>query len=50
MKKKIIQSGLILLIGGFITKLLGMFIRIKMNQKIGLEGISLYMLVLPTFS
>ena len=50
MKKKFIQSTFILLIGGFITKFLGMFIKILMSRKIGLEGISLYMLVLPTFS
>lgn len=50
MKKKFIQSTFILLIGGFITKFLGMFIKIIMTRQLGLEGISLYMLILPTFS
>ena len=36
--------------GGFITKILGMFIRIVMTRLIGLEGMSLYMLIFPTFS
>lgn len=49
-KEKIIRSTIILVIGGFITKILGMFIRIVMTRLIGLEGMSLYMLVYPTFS
>lgn len=50
MRKKFIQSTFLLLIGGIITKLLSIFIKIIMTRRIGLEGISLYMLVLPTFS
>lgn len=50
MKEKFIKSTLILLIGGFLTKLLGMLIKIVITRNIGLKGISLYMLVLPIFS
>ena len=50
MKDKFIKSTIILIIGGFITKLLGLFIKIIMTRTIGIEGISLYMLILPTFS
>ena len=49
MKQKFIKSTLILLVGGFITKLLGMLIKIVMAREIGTEGLGLYMLVLPTF-
>lgn len=38
------------MIGGLLTKILGMFIRIVMTRFIGIEGMSLYMLVAPTFS
>lgn len=50
MKEKFIKSTIILIIGGFITKILGMFIKIIMTRTIGIEGISLYTLILPTFS
>ena len=50
MRKKFIQSTFILFFGGFITKLLGLIIKIIMTRNIGLEGISLYMMILPTFS
>lgn len=49
MKEKFIQSTLILTIGGLLTKLLGMFIKIEIARKIGSEGLGLYMLILPTF-
>lgn len=49
-KEKFIQSTIILIIGGAITKFLGMFIRIVMTRLVGLEGIGLYMLIYPTFS
>ncbi|MFA5459577.1 MAG: oligosaccharide flippase family protein [Bacilli bacterium] len=49
-KEKFIKATLILIIGGFLTKVLGMFIRIVQTRLIGLEGIGLYMLILPTFS
>lgn len=50
MKEKFIKSTIILLIGGLITKFLGMFIKIVMSRLIGTEGLGLYMLILPTFS
>lgn len=50
MKEKFIKSVIILLIGGLLTKVLGMLIKIIMSRLIGTEGLGLYMLVLPTFS
>ena len=47
---KFIKSTLLLIFGGFITKILGMLIRIVMTRYIGIEGIGLYMLIMPTFS
>ena len=49
MREKFIKSTLILLVGGAITKVLGMLIKIITNRLIGPEGIGLYMLILPTF-
>lgn len=50
MKEKFIKSTIILIIGGFITKILGMIIKIVMSRMIGPEGLGLYMMILPTFS
>lgn len=50
LKNKFIRSTLILLVGGFITKLLGMVIRVLMARKLGPTGMGLYMLANPTFS
>ena len=50
MKNKFIKSTIILIIGGMITKILGMVIKIALTRTIGTEGISLYMLILPTFN
>lgn len=50
MKNKFIKSTIILIIGGMITKVLGMVIKIVLTRTIGTEGISLYSLVLPTFN
>ena len=50
MKNKFIKSTIILIIGGLITKILGMIIKIVLTRTIGTEGISEYMLVLPTFN
>lgn len=50
MKEKFIVSTVILMIGGFLTKFLGMIIKIVMSRLMGSEGIGLYMLILPTFS
>lgn len=50
MKEKFILSTLILLIGGFLTKVLGIIIKIVMTRLMGTTGIGLYMMILPTFS
>lgn len=50
MKNKFIKSTIILIFGGLITKILGMIIKIFLTRTIGENGISLYMLVLPTFN
>lgn len=49
MKNKFIKSTLILIIGGFFTKLLGMIIKIVLTRLIGTEGIGLYSMIMPTF-
>lgn len=49
-KEKFIKSTIILMIGGLITKILGMVIKVINTRLIGLEGIGLYMLIFPTFS
>ena len=49
MKNKFIKSTLILIVGGFFTKLLGMIIKIIMTRLIGTEGIGLYSMIMPTF-
>lgn len=48
-KNKFIKSTMILIIGGFITKILGMVIKIVMTRLVETEGIGLYMLINPTF-
>ena len=49
-KDSFIKSTIILIIGGFITKILGMFIKIVNTRLLGINGIALYMLIFPTFS
>lgn len=49
-KSKFVTTTLILLAGGFITKILGMIIKIVMTRLIGTNGIGLYMLIMPTFN
>ncbi len=49
-KSNFIRSTLILLIGGFLTKILGMIIKIVMSREMGAEGMGLYMLIMPTFT
>lgn len=48
-KSKFIKSTIILIIGGMITKILGMIIKIVMTRLVGTEGIGIYMLINPTF-
>ncbi len=50
MKNKFIKNTLILIIGGFITKILSMFIKIIMTRNISNEAIGLYMMILPTYN
>lgn len=50
MKNKFIKSTIILILGGLVTKILGMIIKIVLTRTIGTEGISKYMLILPTFN
>ena len=47
---KFIKSTLILIIGTFITRAMGFIIRILYTRVIGPEGISLYTLIVPTYS
>ena len=49
-KESFIKSTIILMIGGLLTKILGILIRIIMTRNSSLEVISLYMLIMPTFS
>ncbi|MBQ2946868.1 MAG: oligosaccharide flippase family protein [Bacilli bacterium] len=49
MKNKFIKSTLILVIGGFFTKVLGMTIKIVLTRLISTEGIGLYSMIMPTF-
>ena len=49
MKDKFIKSTIILLIGGILTKLLGMIIKIMLARNLGTKGLGVYMSILPTF-
>lgn len=48
MKNTFIKSTIILIIGGFITKVLGMIIKIITTRMIGSNGYGLYALIMPT--
>ncbi len=48
-KSKFIKGTFILIVGGLITKVLGMAIKIITTRYIGDNGIGLYMLIMPTF-
>lgn len=48
-KSKFIQSSILLLIGGFLTKILGMVVKIVLTRKIGTLGMGFYSLLMPTF-
>lgn len=45
-----VKSTLILLTGGFLSKLLGFILKIIITREIGSKGIGLYSMLLPTFS
>ena len=49
MKEKFIKSTIILVIGGFFTKILGMISKIFLSRYLGTNGIGIYMMVVPTF-
>ncbi len=49
-KNKFIKSTLILLVGGFLTKILGMLIKIIITRTIGTNTLGLYMMIMPTFN
>ena len=44
-----IKSTIILIVGGFITKIVSMVIKIVLARLIGTEGMGIYMLISPTF-
>ncbi len=50
MINKFFKSTIILLIGGFITKLFSTLIKITISRLIGSKGLSMYYLVLPTLN
>lgn len=51
MKKSIFfKSTIILIIGSLLTKGLGLIIRIILTRTIGIDGINLYSLIMPTYS
>lgn len=50
MKNKFIASTLVLILGGFVTKILGFVIRIIYTRIILEEGVGLYSLITPTYS
>lgn len=47
---KFIKSTLILLIGGFFTKLFGMILKIVLTRTININTLGMYMLIMPTFN
>ncbi len=49
MKNKFIKSTLILIVGGFFTKIFGMIIKIVLTRLIGFKGIGMYSMIMPTF-
>ena len=48
-KSKFIKSTIILIIGGLITKILGMIVKVCLTNSLSIEGYGLYSLILPTF-
>lgn len=50
MKDKFIKSTIILIIGGLITKILSLVIRIITTRYVGVYTIGLFMMIMPTFS
>ena len=48
-KNKFIKSSIILIMGGMITKILGMITKIVLTRSIGTDVLGLYSLVIPTY-
>lgn len=48
-KNNFIKSTIILIIGGFITKILGLIIKIVLSRNITTETLGTYMMIMPTF-
>ncbi len=49
MKNIFIKSTIILIIGGFFTKVIGLITKIVLTRMVGTTGIGLYSMILPTF-
>ena len=49
MKYNFFKSTILLILGAFITKVLGMLIKIFIARIIGTKGLGMYMLIFPTF-
>ena len=49
MKSKFIKSTIILIVGGFLTKILGLIIKIVLTREIGTSGIGMYSMIMPAF-
>ncbi|MBR3198953.1 MAG: polysaccharide biosynthesis protein [Bacilli bacterium] len=49
-KSKFVKSVVILTIGGFITKIISLFIKIVLARLLKTEGMGIYMLISPTFN
>lgn len=49
LNNKFIIGTIILLTGGFFSKFLGFILKIIITRKIGIEGVELYSLIIPTF-
>lgn len=49
-KNSFFKITLMLIIGGFVTKILGMIIKIVTTRYVGAFGMGIYMLIMPTYS
>ena len=49
-KNHFIRGVILLIVGGFITKILGMLIKIILTRTIGTSGIGIYMMIMPTYT
>ena len=50
MKNTLLKSTFILLIGGILTKILSMIIRIVLSRYLGSDGMGMYSMLMPTFT